>query len=174
MFTWLCIKPLCLHASLTTWWLVCENRIVHQHLYMFVSDNPPPRAVLSFICLCICKVVWMTCAEEVISQRSVRQREQERRAGKDAVALVCCISRLYYVRAFFPKGGQTNALTFVCVLAPSTILTFCPSAPTLPPVPRIHLYSVGELLTKSSNDVNLTTFFSSLSIAQLLKIVKLL
>lgn len=106
------------------------------------------------------------------------EREAERTGAQGGEG--CCGSRMLHKQIilcksfFFPKGGQTNAFAIVCVLAPSTILTFCPSAPTHPPVPRIHLYSVGELLTKSSNDANLTTFFSSLSVAQLLKIVELL
>lgn len=58
----------------------------------------------------------MTCAEEVTSQRSERQREQEWRVGKDAVLSRMLHKQIILCKSFFcPKGGQTNAFALVCV-----------------------------------------------------------
>lgn len=129
------------------------------------------------ICVCLSRSVLFVC---VLCEWRVQSRSFLRGArGREW----CCVSptlhkQIILCKSFFflSKGGQTNAFALVYALTPSTILTFCPSAPThtllFPEYICIH-YSVRESLTKSSSAVNLTTFFSSLSEARLLKIVKL-
>lgn len=153
MVSWICINKTflygCVLNSCALYLFACEFDYVMAGVWewnslsasVYVCLWRPPRAVVIHLFVCICEVVWMTWAEEVTSQRSERQREQEWRVGKDAVLSRMLHKQIILCKSFFcPKGGQTNAFALVYMLAPSTILTFCPSAPTHPPVPRIHLH----------------------------------
>lgn len=126
----MCMKSVC-----TQFLFTCDSDYMMSYVWEWrsLSASVYVWAALSFVCV--------RCVNDVFRGGHF---SEEREAGNDAASLLRCISRLYYVRAFFfPQRGADKRFCFSLCVGSFHHPDFLPQCPhTHPPVPRIHLYSL--------------------------------